>query len=315
MGAPAELGRLHAFGDETLHRPGVDEHVHRLRLLGALGVALGDMDALDAELHGKLAPAFAALRLVDRRAGVAGDVDQRLLDEPGHHAGIGAAGGDRGGAARAFASRFEQRLAQRIVRAFFCAHALVEIEAGPRFDDGVDIERADFPAHAHDVDRRGVDREVDAKALAAAFGEQRHQQFAIIVLCHRLLDEAHAVLLRELAVLMRIDDDKARSVIGEMPFDQRQRALADRAEADHDDGAGNLRVNRRGGAHVVLCLRKGADGQGGGIRRCVAWRSLRPRSSSRACRGRRRPEGLRRGGCRREPRRKRRNTHPRLWRR
>ena len=38
----------------------------RLRLLGALGVALGDVDALDAELVRELAPSrLAALRLGD----------------------------------------------------------------------------------------------------------------------------------------------------------------------------------------------------------------------------------------------------------
>src|SRR5262245_12794017 len=56
MRAPAELGGLQAFGDKALHRPGVDEYVHRLRFLGSLRVTLGDMDALDAELAGELAP-------------------------------------------------------------------------------------------------------------------------------------------------------------------------------------------------------------------------------------------------------------------
>src|SRR5438034_167592 len=58
-----------------------------------------------------------------------------------------------------------------------------------------------------------------------------------------------AVLLCELAVLMRIDDDKARLVIIEVAFDQGQRAFADRAEADHDNGAGNFRMDLRGRAH------------------------------------------------------------------
>ena len=243
MGAPAEFGRLHALGDKAFHRPGVDEHVHRLRLLRALGVALGDMDALDAELVGELAPAFAALRLVEGRVGVAGDVEQRLLDEPRHHAGIGAAGGHRGRAARALVLGRQQRLAQRVVRALLGADVLVEIEAEPRLDDGVDIERADLAAHRHDVDRGGIHRQVDAKALAAAGGQQRHQHLAIIVAGDGLLDEAHAVLLGEFAVLMRIDDDEARFVIVEMPLDQRQGAFADRAEADHDNGAGNFRVD------------------------------------------------------------------------
>src|SRR6266481_6432934 len=36
-----------------------------------------------------------------------------------------------------------------------------------------------------------------------------------------------------------------------MPLDQGQRAFADRAEADHDNGAGNFRVDLRGGAHLL----------------------------------------------------------------
>ena len=97
----------------------------------------------------------------------------------------------------------------------------------------------------HDVDRGGVDREVDAEALAAALGQQRDQQLAIIVLGDVLLDEAHAVLLRQIAVFMRVDDDETLLVIVEVPFDQRQRALADRAEADHDNRTGDLRVDLR----------------------------------------------------------------------
>src|SRR5882757_4416186 len=37
-----------------------------------------------------------------------------------------------------------------------------------------------------------------------------------------------------------------------MPLDHRQRAFADGAEADHDDGAGNLRIDLRGGAHGMV---------------------------------------------------------------
>src|ERR1700756_858964 len=42
---------------------------------------------------------------------------------------------------------------------------------------------------------------------------------------------------------MRIDDHEARFVVVEVTFDQGQRAFADRAEADHDNGAGNLGVD------------------------------------------------------------------------
>src|SRR6187431_2791140 len=55
------------------------------------------------------------------------------------------------------------------------------------------------------------------------------------------------MLLGDLAVLMRIDDDKAFLVVLEMPFDQWQGAFADRPKTDHDNGAGNLGMDWRGG--------------------------------------------------------------------
>ncbi len=64
----------------------------------------------------------------------------------------------------------------------------------------------------------------------------------------------HVVLLamRLAALVLRIDHGDARLVVVEMPLDHRQRAFADGAEADHDDGAGDLRVDLRGGTHHFL---------------------------------------------------------------
>jgi hypothetical protein len=151
-----------------------------------------------------------------------------------------------GGRARGTrALRGQRVLAQRIVGARFRPLRCIEIETEPWFVDGVDIERAEFVAEFHDVGGAGIDREIDAEALAAAFGEQRRQQFAVIVLGHGLLDEAHIVLLamRLAAFILGIDHRDARLVVVEMPLDHRQRAFADRAEADHDDRAGDARVN------------------------------------------------------------------------
>ncbi len=79
-------------------------------------------------------------------ASESGEVDQRLLDEPRHHARIGAAARDRRRPAGVGAPLGEHRLAQRVVGARRVAARLVEIEAGPRLDDGVDVERADLAA-------------------------------------------------------------------------------------------------------------------------------------------------------------------------
>ena len=244
MRAPAEFGRLQALGDEALHRPGIDEGVHRLRLLGALGVALGDMDALDAGLLGEPAPLLAGLRLLELEADVAGDIEQRLLDEPGHHPRIGAAAADRGRAARLLAARGEDGLAQGVVRARLGTELGIEVEADPGLHHGVDVERADLAAELHDVERGGVDRHVHAKTLAAAGGEQRRQQVPVIVLGDGLMDEANAALVQHGAVfVLGVDDHEAGLVVAEMPLDQRQRAFADRAKTDHHDGARHAGMN------------------------------------------------------------------------
>jgi hypothetical protein len=156
------------------------------------------------------AQSLAALRLLVRDAGVAGDVEQRLLDEPRHHARVGAAAGDRGRPARILAPRGQRRFAQREVGPGRGPLGGVEIEACPGLVDRVDIERAEFAAELHDVDRRSVDREVDAKALAAALGQQRRQKLAVIVAGQRRLHEADAALVEQVLVLLdRIDDREA----------------------------------------------------------------------------------------------------------
>jgi hypothetical protein len=97
--APTELRRLQALGAKALDRPGVDEHIARLRRTRALGVALGDMDALDPGALHQPRPVGAGLGLVESQADLGGDVEQRLLDEPRHHPRIGAAAAHRGDAA------------------------------------------------------------------------------------------------------------------------------------------------------------------------------------------------------------------------
>ncbi|MNL53614.1 hypothetical protein D3C87_1768770 [compost metagenome] len=61
---------------------------------------------------------------------------------------------------------------------------------------------------------------------------------------------AHAMALEDLVVggiLTRLDHDQPVLVVFEVALDQRQGAAADRTEADHDDRAGDLAVNRIGG--------------------------------------------------------------------
>ena len=66
----------------------------------------------------------------------------------------------------------------------------------------------------------------------------------VVVLGDGLVDEFDAALIEQSAVLvLGVDDHETGLVVIEMTLDQRQRAFADRAEADHHDGAGDRGVN------------------------------------------------------------------------
>src|SRR5215207_753407 len=82
VGAPAELGWLHPLGQETFHRPGVDEHVAGFGMAGALRVALGDVDALHADELGEPSPVLTRPRFLAEAGCIASDIEQGLLDEP-----------------------------------------------------------------------------------------------------------------------------------------------------------------------------------------------------------------------------------------
>src|ERR1700690_4592980 len=91
MRGPAEFGGLHALRQEAFDRPGVDEHVARLRALGALGVALRNMHALDAQALREARPLLLALRLRTFVAKILGEIDEPLLYETGDTARVDAA--------------------------------------------------------------------------------------------------------------------------------------------------------------------------------------------------------------------------------
>ena len=211
------------------------------------------MHALDAEALRETRPFLFALRLGALVAKILGEIDERLLDEPGDHARIGAAAGDGGRAARILAPFREHRLAQGVIGARVIAERLVVIEARPRLDDGVDVERADLAAMAHEIERRGVDRQVDAEALARACGQVFGQHVAIIVARQAFMHEADAALVQELPVgIVRVDDDEALLVEFEVALDQRQCSFADRSEADHRDRARDAPVPRPMGHRDLL---------------------------------------------------------------
>jgi hypothetical protein len=158
--APAELRGLHALGHEALDRPGVDELAAGLGRTGALGVALGDVDALDAKVPREPRPLIARLRLGEVALEVLGDVHERLLDHPGHHAGVGATAAHGRDSAGAAAAQVEDAFAQGVVRALRDRAVAVGVKARPRLDHRVDVEGVEVLGELHQVDRRSVDRQI-----------------------------------------------------------------------------------------------------------------------------------------------------------
>ena len=231
--APAEFRRLHPFRQEAVDRPGVDEFVLLLGDAGALRVAFGDVDALHAEVARQPGPVVARGRC-GGTAEVARQMQQRALDQMAHHAGIGAVCHHRGRVSAVAAQR-QRRFAHGVVGAFGDRLVGIGIAARRRFDARIKIQHAEFAAQFDQRDRRDSDREVDQEAAA---GQQRRQDGAQRVRLQRHLLEPDAGEFGDGARrIIGIDDHHALARHVEMPQDERQCALADRAEADHHQGS------------------------------------------------------------------------------
>ena len=185
------------------------------------------MPLTPALLH-QLCPAIAVAGggFLELEAEIAGEIDQRLLDEPRDHAGIGAAAGDGGRAAGILGDFLAHGLAQRIVGAGGVVGLVVEVEAEPGLDHRVDVEHAELAAELHQVQRRGVDREIDAEALAFALGEQRREELLVVLLRDAILDEGDAALVEQrlasvsrgsMTVMRDLSKLKWRSMSGSVP--------------------------------------------------------------------------------------------------
>ena len=152
MGAPPEFGGLKPFGDEPLDRPRVDEDAPGARYAARLRVPLRDMHALDAQRLHQARPAVAVGGHLRLAAGVLGQRHQRFLDEPAHHARIGATATHRCRAAGVARLLVPDRLAQRIVGPFGVVGG-AEIVARPGLHHRVDIEHAELAHVRHDIER------------------------------------------------------------------------------------------------------------------------------------------------------------------
>ena len=238
MRAPAELGRLAAFADEAVDRPGVDELAEALRHLRDLRVALGDVDHLHLQLVRQRRPLLARARIAGVDAGVGREIQQRLLDEVRHQAGIRAVRQHRRRTVLVRLAQRERFLAQRVIRAPGRRDRRIGVTAGPRLDARVEVQRALLVRELDQRDARDVDRQVQQEVAAA---DQRIEHLAVIVARERVDDELDAVLRGlALARLFRGDDGDALGLDADVTQHERQHALADAAETDEDQAAGEL---------------------------------------------------------------------------
>lgn len=231
--SPAQLGRLQALGQEAVHRPGVDEGADGPGRARVLRIPLGDVDARDTHLAHERGPLRTRRRHGVRDADGVGDVEQRLLDEPGHHAGVGAARGHRRSAAGPGSTLRQKRLAQCVIRALRHREPRIVVQSGPRLDHRVDVQRPPLAGQSHDVHRRGVHGEIHHKR---ARRQQRVEHLGVGLLREERVDADDAGLLEHgVVVVVRRQHGDPRRIDVEVAQDEWKRAAADRAEADHDD--------------------------------------------------------------------------------
>jgi hypothetical protein len=198
-----------------------------------LGVALGDVDHLDTQPPREPAPALAVGRHLDAKAAILGDVHQRLLHEVRDQPGIGAMGDHRRRAPAVAGRELQHGFAQRVVGAQRHRQVGIGVAARPGFYAGVDVERTLLLAELDQRRRGDLDREIDQEV---ALGKPIRQHIAIVSLGQTLLDELDAVALGlgQAAAVVLGDDGDLAGLDADMAQDERQHALADRAEADHD---------------------------------------------------------------------------------
>ena len=255
MRAPAELGGLAALADESVHRPGVDEFARHLGPVRNLGIALRDVDDLDAEIHRELGPLFAGRGFGRVVARVRRDVDKRLLDEMRYEARVGAMGDDGRRPVRVGLAHLEHFLAQRIVRAAAGRDIRVGIAAGPGLDAGVEVQRAFLVAQLDQRDARDIDRKIQHEIAAT---DQRVEHVPEIFPRQRVIDEPDAEFLSLLAsgIIRRDDGDPVGRQAPDMAHDQRQDTLANAAKADENQTAGEMGMDCVLGHKVAECTVK-----------------------------------------------------------
>ena len=195
--APAQLGRLAAFADEAVDRPGVDELA---RLLGRSATWVS-RSAIWITLMPSAAPAPPSPRAVAGRC--ASTPVSRAMSSiacltkcadqarDSRHASVTAVGPLRAGRRSASAA-----LAHRVVRALATATATGRCSRPPGLDAGVEVEHAALLAELRSAPRE--DTSTDRLSRKSPGAEQRRQHVTVVVPRRGLTTNSHAVFGRDL---------------------------------------------------------------------------------------------------------------------
>ena len=132
-------------------------------------------------------------------------------------------------------------LAQRVIGTQRDRQVGIGVAARPRLDAGVEVERAPLLAELDQRRRGDLDRQVDQEV---ALAQPSLERLAQVVARHALPDEGDTEALDLLQPAAVVGGDH-RDLLGldvDMAEQQRQHALADRAEAQHHHAAGKCDV-------------------------------------------------------------------------
>jgi len=158
VGSPPELRRLMVtLVNEPFHRPCVPKLSFLSGLVTPLGVPLSYVDPFDSQSHHEHCPVlFVFGLLLEEVAGILGQVEDGLLDEPADHSGVGSTAGDRSGVPVVLFDFSEKSLSHSVVGALGEVLLSVRVVASPFLLDGVDVENSLFLAVLDDVAGRSA---------------------------------------------------------------------------------------------------------------------------------------------------------------
>src|SRR5215472_5440797 len=132
MRSPAELGRLRAFADKPVDRPGVDELAGVLGDCRHLRVSFGDVNDLDAQALGETSPFDPPGWARAAHSCLARNIDQGLLDKMRDKTGVGTVRQYCSRSARITGAQSQCALAKGVIRSRRRRQVRIGITPRPR---------------------------------------------------------------------------------------------------------------------------------------------------------------------------------------